>query len=194
MEANRNSESEARSPKQHSMIQIPMANPLFHWVVVWNIRVLNWKFCARCVDVLSPRSAGVVSLEPQPLLHGGKAAPRNQWVTVRALWYRLSDGLEGLRRIWGRFEGKGAICREGPFPVASSAESTPPGPGSNRVWLRPKACIGEEDRRKNTEYKNEAISHQPSAISCQLSAKGQPPRPNTKKQNHITKARKHEKR
>ena len=78
---------------------------------------------------MSPGLGGVVSLEPQPFLHGGKAAPKSQWVTVKALWYRPSDWLEGLRRIWGRFEGKGAIGRKGPFPVASSAETTPPRPG-----------------------------------------------------------------
>jgi len=69
----------------------------------------------------------VVSLEPQPFLHGSKAAPKSQWVTVKALWYKLSDWLKGLRRIWGRFEGKGAISGKGPFPVASSAETTPLG-------------------------------------------------------------------
>jgi len=73
----------------------------------------------------------VVSLEPQPLLPGCKAAPKSQWVTVKALWCRLSDRLQGLRRIWGRFEGKGAISGRGPFPVADSPETTPPGLGSN---------------------------------------------------------------
>jgi len=28
-----------------------------------------------------------------------------------------------------------------PFPVASSPETTPPGRGSKRTWLRPKAWI-----------------------------------------------------
>jgi hypothetical protein len=72
----------------------------------------------------------VVSLEPQPFLRGGKAAPKSQWVTVKALWYWRFDWLEGLRRIWGRFEGKEAIDRKGSFPVASSAETTPPARGS----------------------------------------------------------------
>jgi hypothetical protein len=75
----------------------------------------------------------MVSLEPQPFLHGGKAAPKSQWVTVRALWYRPSDWLEGLRRIWGRFEGKGAIGRMSSFPVASSAETIPPIPGKQTL-------------------------------------------------------------
>jgi hypothetical protein len=69
---------------------------------------------------LSHDQGGVVSLEPQPFLHGGKAAPKSQWVTVKALWYRPSDWLEGLRLLWGRFEGKGAIGRRSPFPVADS--------------------------------------------------------------------------
>ena len=74
-----------------------------------------------------PGTGGVVSLEPQPFLLGGKAAPKSQWVTVEALWYRPSDLLEGLRRTWGRFEGKGAVGGKGPSPVASSAETIPPG-------------------------------------------------------------------
>src|SRR5512139_1338279 len=81
------------------------------------------------------------SFEPQPFLHGCKAAPKSQWVTVKALWYGASDWLEGLRRIWGRSEGKGVIARRSPFPVASSAETTPPVLGSNHIWLRPKASI-----------------------------------------------------
>jgi len=92
-------------------------------------------------EFLEPGLGGVVSLEPQPFLHGCKAAPKSQWVTVKALGYRRSDWLEGLRRIWGRFEGKGAIDGKGPFPVASSAETTPPVLGSNGIWLRAKACI-----------------------------------------------------
>ena len=72
-----------------------------------------------------PGLGGVVSLEPQPFLHGGKAAPKSQWVTVKALWHRPSDWLEGLRRIRRRFEGKGAIGGMRPFPVASSPETTP---------------------------------------------------------------------
>jgi hypothetical protein len=98
-----------------------------------------------------PGLGGVVSLEPQPFLHGWKAAPKSQWVTVEALWYGPSDWLEALRRIWGRFEGKGAMDRMSPFPVASSAETIPPVVGSNSIWLRPKACIGigsEKERRE----------------------------------------------
>ena len=83
--------------------------------------------------LFEPGPGGVVSLEPQPLLQGSKAAPKSQWVTVKALWYRLSDWLEGLRRIWGRFEGKGAVGRRSPFPVADSPEITPPGPGLRTV-------------------------------------------------------------
>jgi hypothetical protein len=45
---------------------------------------------------------------------------------VAALWYGLSDWLEGLRLLWGRFEGKGAIGGRSPFPVADSKETTPP--------------------------------------------------------------------
>jgi len=90
-----------------------------------------------------PGLGGVVSLEPQPFLHGGKAAPKSQWVTVKALWYGPYDGLMGLRRIWGRFEGQGAMTGMSPLPVASSAETTPPVLGSNNIGLRPKACIGK---------------------------------------------------
>src|SRR5512139_1125461 len=88
-----------------------------------------------------PGPGGVVSLEPQPFLHGGKAAPKSQWVTVKALGYRPSDWREGLRRIRRRFEGKGAFGGRRPFPVASSPETTPPVPGSVAFWLRPKARI-----------------------------------------------------
>jgi hypothetical protein len=88
------------------------------------------KLIEKDAEAFEPGLGGVVSLEPQPLLHGCKAAPKSQWVMVKALWYRPSDWLEGLRLLWGRFEGKGAIGRRGPFPVASSAETTPPGPGS----------------------------------------------------------------
>jgi len=88
-----------------------------------------------------PGLGGVVSLEPQPFLHRCKAAPKSQWVTVKALWYGPSDWLMGLRLLRGRFEGKGAMARRSPFPVACSAETTPPVLGSNRIWLRPKACI-----------------------------------------------------
>jgi hypothetical protein len=73
-----------------------------------------------------PRQEGVVSLEPQPFLQCHEAAPKTQWVMVEALWYRPSDWLVGLRLLWGRFEGKGAVGGMSPFPVASSAETTPP--------------------------------------------------------------------
>ena len=56
-------------------------------------------------SLYEPGRGGVVSLEPQPFLQGCKTAPKSQWVTVKALWYRLSDGLEGLRLLRGRFEG-----------------------------------------------------------------------------------------
>ena len=88
----------------------------------------------RCFE---PEPGSVVSLEPKPFLRGYKAAPKSQWVMVEALWYRPSDGPEGLRLLWGRSEGKGAIGRRGPFPVASSPETIPLGLGSNRIWLRP---------------------------------------------------------
>jgi len=90
----------------------------------------------------------VVSLEPQAFLHGCKAAPKSQWVTVKALWYGPSDWLEGLRRIWGRFESKGAVGGMSPFPVASSAETTPPVLGINGIWLWPKACIRKICRKR----------------------------------------------
>ena len=72
----------------------------------------------------------MVSLEPQPIPQGYKAAPKSQWVMVEALWYRVSGRIEGLRLLWGRFEGKGAFGGMSPFPVAGSLETTPPGPGS----------------------------------------------------------------
>src|SRR4030065_134054 len=84
---------------------------------------------------LEPGLGGVVSLEPQPFLHGGKAAPKSQWVTVKALWYRPSDWLEGLRRIRRRFEGRGAICGLGPFPVARSPDTPPPGPRPQALFF-----------------------------------------------------------
>jgi hypothetical protein len=52
---------------------------------------------------------------------------------MAAHWYGLSDWLEGLRLIWGRFKDKGAVGGRSPFPVADSKETTPPRPGSNRV-------------------------------------------------------------
>ena len=80
-----------------------------------------------------PGLGGVVSLESQPFLQGGKAAPKTQWVKVKALWYKPSGWLEGQRRILGRLEGKGAVGRMSPFPVASSPETTP---------LRPRLIAG----------------------------------------------------
>ena len=84
-----------------------------------------------------PGLGGVVSLEPQPFLHGCKAAPKSQWVTVNALWYGSSDRLMGLRLLRGRFEGKGAMARRSPFPVACSAETTPPS------WAQPVFGCGQ---------------------------------------------------
>jgi hypothetical protein len=84
-----------------------------------------------------PGLGGVVSLESQPFLQCHKAAPKSQWVMVEALWYGFSGWLVGLRLLWGRFEGKGAVGGRSPFPVADSPETTPPVLGSNRVWLRP---------------------------------------------------------
>jgi hypothetical protein len=80
------------------------------------------KFC------LSPGRGGGVSLEPQPFPQFHPSAPKTQWVMVAALWYRPSDSLEPLRLLWGRFEGKGAVGRRSPFPVADSPETTPPCP------------------------------------------------------------------
>jgi hypothetical protein len=83
----------------------------------------------------------VVSLEPQPLLQCHPSALKPKWVMVAALWYRPSGWLDCLRLLRGRFEGKGAVGGMSPFPVADSPETTPPGPGSGRLWLRPKACM-----------------------------------------------------
>jgi len=55
---------------------------------------------------------------------------------VVAHWYRLSDWLESLRLLRGRFEGKGAVDGMSPFPVAGSPETTLPGMGS-------KGCTGK---------------------------------------------------
>jgi hypothetical protein len=60
---------------------------------------------------------------------------------VAALWYGVSDWLEGPRLLWGRFEGKGAIGGRSPFPVADSKEATPPCLGLKRDWLGPQASI-----------------------------------------------------
>jgi hypothetical protein len=90
----------------------------------------------RCFE---PGPRGVVSSEPQPLLHGHKTAPKSQRIMVGALWYRPFDWLEGLRLLWGRSEGKGAIGRRGPFPVASSSDTTPPVLGSKQSLV---AAIG----------------------------------------------------
>src|SRR5512136_627909 len=77
----------------------------------------------------SPGPGGVVSLEPQPFLQRHGSAPKTQWVMVVAHWYGSSGWLEGLRLLWGRFTGKGAVGGMSPFPVADSPETTPPGPG-----------------------------------------------------------------
>jgi hypothetical protein len=84
-----------------------------------------------------PVLGGAISLEPQPFLQCLEAAPKSQWVMVEALWYRPSGWLMGLRLLWGRFEGKGAVGGRSPFPVADSPETTPPVLGSNTLWLRP---------------------------------------------------------
>jgi len=54
---------------------------------------------------------------------------------VKALWYRPSDWLVGLRLPRGRFEGKGAVGGRSPFPVARSPETTPPGAGWDRIVI-----------------------------------------------------------
>ena len=41
----------------------------------------------------------------------------------------------------GKFRGKGAVGGMNQFLVVNSPETTPPGLGSNSVWLRPEACI-----------------------------------------------------
>ena len=88
---------------------------------------------------LEPGLGGVISLESQPFLQGHEAAPKSQWDTVEALWYRPSGWLVGLRLLWGRFEGKGAVDGMSPFPVADSPETTPPGLGLKRSLI---AAIG----------------------------------------------------
>jgi hypothetical protein len=77
------------------------------------------------IQVLSPDWRGVVSLEPQPFLPCHPWAPKTHWVMVAAFWHRRSDWLKPLRLLWGRFEGKGAVVRRSPFPVANSKETTP---------------------------------------------------------------------
>jgi len=55
-----------------------------------------------------------------------------------------------MRLLRGRFKGKGAVGGMSPFPVADSPETTPPGLGSNSLWLRQKTCIrgeGEEEEK-----------------------------------------------
>jgi len=81
-------------------------------------------------QILEPGLGGVVSLEPQPFLQCHPSAPKPKWVMVVALWYRPSGWLERLRLLRGRFEGKGAVVRMSPFPVADSPETTPPVLGS----------------------------------------------------------------
>jgi hypothetical protein len=88
----------------------------------------------RCFE-LEP--GGVASEEPQPFLQSHPSAPKTQWDMVAALWYRPSDWLEPMRLLWGRFEGKGAIARRDPFPVADSKEATLPSLGSVSPWMRP---------------------------------------------------------
>ena len=92
----------------------------------------------RCFE---PGLRGVGSLEPQPFLQCHEPAPKTQWGMVVALWYGPSGWLAGLRLLWGRFEGKGAVDGKSPFPVADSPETTPLVLGSSRLWLRPKAFI-----------------------------------------------------
>jgi len=93
--------------------------------------------------MFEPRTGDVVSIEPQPFLQGYKTAPKKQWVMVKAIWYKPSDWLEGLRLLWGRFEGKGAIGGMGPFPVADSTETTPPRPGSKKTLVAAKGLHWE---------------------------------------------------
>ena len=81
------------------------------------------------VALFKPAPEGVVSLEPQPFLQCLQPAPKSQWVMVKALWHGLSGRLVGLRLLWRRFEGEGAVGRMSPFPVAGSPETTPPWSG-----------------------------------------------------------------
>jgi hypothetical protein len=80
--------------------------------------------------LFEPGPGGVVSLEPQPFLQCHPSAPKTQWVMVVARWYGVSGWLEPMRLLRGRFKGKGAVGGMGPFPVADSPETTPPGLGS----------------------------------------------------------------
>jgi hypothetical protein len=83
----------------------------------------------------SPGRGGMVSLEPQPFLQFHEAAPKSQWVMVEALWYRPSDWPMGLRLLWRRFGGKGAVDGMSPFPVAGSPETIPPRPGLEKPLI-----------------------------------------------------------
>jgi tetratricopeptide (TPR) repeat protein len=104
--------------------------------------MLNNDLFTRYSRVFETWRGGVVSSEPQPSLQCDETAPKTQWVMVAALWHRPSDWLEGLRLLRGRFEGKGAIGGRTPFPVADSAETTPPLRVSTGLWLRSRASMG----------------------------------------------------
>ena len=95
------------------------------------------------MEVFEPGPGGVVSLDPQPFLRRHQSAPKTQRVMVVAHGYRPSGRLGPMRLLRGKFKGKGAVGGMSPFPVADSPETTPPGPGSNSLWLRPEACIRE---------------------------------------------------
>jgi len=102
------------------------------------------KLIEKDAEAFEPGLGGVVSLEPQPLLHGCKAAPKSQWVMVKALWYRPSDWLEGLRLLWGRFEGKGGDWQEGSISGCELARDHTLRPGLNCTWFiwRPELGYG----------------------------------------------------
>jgi hypothetical protein len=95
-------------------------------------------------SLFEPRLGGVVSEEPQPLLQCHASAPKTQRVMVIALWYRVSGWLEGLRLVWGRFKGKGAVGGMSLFPVADSPETTPPSLGS-KILQQTKEVVTEEE-------------------------------------------------
>ena len=104
------------------------------------------KLIEKDAEAFEPGLGGVVSLEPQPFLQGSKAAPKSQWVTVKALWYRPSDGLEGLRLLWGRSLGKGATDGISPLPVADLPETAPPPSWAGLSHCGQKRALGPMNR------------------------------------------------
>jgi len=93
---------------------------------------------------------------------------------VEALWYRPSDWLEGLRLLWGRFEGKGAVGGMGPFPVADSKETTPPcvGRGAFPVLRETSVTSAKRYDFKKLKCYNECIEEESHGKSVQTAGFG----------------------